>query len=126
LNEHSEIKMVDPFREGVTMKPCSKVGGKISETVTHGFSNKVQDGLLRHSLNGEWCNLVVGTNNSNLMRNYSTNIIWYFNSKKFMNIGLQFYGLTMGDHIKFSIASQFNTGTIGIGVNILGYGVQKN
>ena len=43
-----------------------------------------------------------------------------------MNIGLQFYGPTMGDYIKFSIASQFNTRTIGIGVNILGYGVQKN
>ncbi len=81
---------------------------------------------MRHSLNGEWCNLVVGTNNSNLILNYSTNIKWDFNSKKFMNIGLQFYGPTMGDYIKFSIASQFNTRTIGIGVNILGYGVQKN
>tara|TARA_S200000501_G_scaffold136257_1_gene128836 strand:- start:54 stop:233 length:180 start_codon:yes stop_codon:yes gene_type:complete len=42
-NEHIEIKMGDPFREGVTMKPCSKVGGKISQTVIYGFSNKMQD-----------------------------------------------------------------------------------
>ena len=127
MNEHSEITMGAAIREQVTIGPHSKVGGEISQTVIQGFTNKAHDGFLGNSVIGEWCNLGAGTNNSNLKLNYSTIKMWDFYSKKFIDTGLQFCGMIMGDYTKCSIASQFNTGTtVGVGANILGSGVQKN
>ncbi|MAJ51900.1 MAG: glucose-1-phosphate thymidylyltransferase [Flammeovirgaceae bacterium] len=127
MNEHSELKMGAMIRGGVTIGPCSKVGGEISQTVVQGFSNKAHDGFLGNSVIGEWCNLGAGTNNSNLKLNYSTIKMWNYYSKKLIDTGLQFCGLIMGDHTKCSIASKFNTGTtVGIGANIFGSEVQKN
>ena len=127
MNEHSEIKMGAAIREEVTIGPYSKVGGEISQTVIQGFTNKAHDGFLGNSVIGEWCNLGAATNNSNLKLNYSTIKMWNFHSKKFIDTGLQFCGMIMGDYTKCGIASQFNTGTtVGMGANILGSGIQKN
>tara|TARA_B100000941_G_C28321702_1_gene456840 strand:- start:342 stop:581 length:240 start_codon:yes stop_codon:yes gene_type:complete len=74
------------IREVATMEPCSEVGREIFQKVCQRFSDKDQYTSLGDSLIGECCKLGAKTSNSNLILNYSTVKIWYFNIKKFINI----------------------------------------
>jgi len=72
---------------------------------------------------GEWCNLGADTNNSNLKNNYGNVKLYNYAQQKMVDTGLQFCGLTMGDHSKCGINTMFNTGTVvGVGANIFGGG----
>ena len=49
--------------------------------------------------------------------------LWDYESEKYINTGLQFCGLMMGDHSKTSIGTVLNTGTVvGVNANIFGTG----
>jgi UDP-N-acetylglucosamine diphosphorylase/glucosamine-1-phosphate N-acetyltransferase len=92
-------------------------------SVLFGCSNKAHDGFLGDSVIGEWCNLGADTNTSNLKNNYSSVRMWNYKEEAFINTGLQFCGLMMGDHSKCSINTMFNTGTVvGVSSNIFGHG----
>jgi len=123
--ENSVVKMGAKIYGGTTLGPNSKVGGEIKETVFLGNANKGHDGYLGDSVIGEWCNLGAGTNNSNLKNNYTNVKMWHYPKKDFVDTGLQFCGLIMGDHSKCGIATMFNTGTVvGVSSNIFGAGFQ--
>lgn len=123
LCEHSVLKMGAKVYGATTIGPYSKVGGEISNSMVLGFSNKAHDGFLGNSIIGEWCNLGADTNNSNLKNNYSKVQIYNYPSKKYIDTGLQFCGLIMGDHSKCGINTMFNTGTVvGVSANIFGAG----
>jgi UDP-N-acetylglucosamine diphosphorylase/glucosamine-1-phosphate N-acetyltransferase len=110
---------------GTTLGPASKVGGEIKNVVFFGNANKGHDGYLGDSVISEWCNLGAGTNNSNLKNNYSNVKLWNYREKKFIDTGLQFCGMIMGDHSKCGIDTMFNTGTVvGVSSNIFGGGYQ--
>jgi UDP-N-acetylglucosamine diphosphorylase/glucosamine-1-phosphate N-acetyltransferase len=107
--------------------PFSKVGGEISNSVIFGYSNKGHDGFLGNSVIGEWCNLGADTNTSNLKNNYENVKIWSYARGGFVDTGLQFCGLMMGDHSKCGINTMFNTGTVvGVSANIFGDGFPRN
>ena len=74
------------IREVATMEPCSEVVREIFQKVCQRFSDKDQYTSLGDSLIGECYKLGTRTSNSNLILNYSTVKIWYFNIKKFINI----------------------------------------
>jgi NDP-sugar pyrophosphorylase family protein len=57
--------------EQLQLGPYSVGGGEIKNSVLFGYSNKAHDGYLGDSVLGEWCNLGVGTSNSNLKNNVS-------------------------------------------------------
>ena len=123
LCEHSQVKMGAKIYGSTTVGPHCKVGGEISNSVIIGFSNKAHDGFLGNSVLGEWCNLGADSNNSNLKNNYSKIKVWNYKDETFINSGLQFCGLIMGDHSKCSINTMFNTGTVvGVSANIFGTG----
>ncbi len=123
LCEHSVLKMGAKIYGPTTLGPYSKVGGEVSNSVFQGFSNKGHDGYLGNSVIGEWCNLGADTNCSNLKNNYSNVRVWDYPSNGFVDTGLQFCGLIMGDHSKTSINAMFNTGTVvGICTNVFGSG----
>ncbi len=106
--------------------PESKVGGEISNSLVMGYSNKAHDGFLGNSVLGEWCNLGAGTNTSNLKNTYDSVRIWNYRQETFVNTGLQFCGLLMGDHSKTSINTMLNTGTVvGVSVNLFGSGFPR-
>jgi UDP-N-acetylglucosamine diphosphorylase/glucosamine-1-phosphate N-acetyltransferase len=110
-----------------TIGPYSKVGGEINNSVIFGYSNKAHDGFLGNSVLGEWCNLGADTNNSNLKNDYSMVKLWSYPENRFINTGLQFCGLIMGDHSKSGINTMFNTGTsVGVSCNIFGDGFPRN
>lgn len=123
LCEHSVLKMGTKIYGATTIGPHSKVGGEINNSVIFGYSNKAHDGFLGNSVIGEWCNLGADTNNSNLKNNYSNVKIWNYTQEKYVDTGLQFCGLFMGDHSKCGINTMFNTGTVvGVFANVFGGG----
>lgn len=127
LCEHATVKMDAKIYEGTTIGPHSKVGGEISNSVIFGYTNKGHDGFLGNSVLGEWCNLGADTNTSNLKNTYDIVKLWSIKDQTFVNTGLQFCGLIMGDHSKSGINTMFNTGTVvGVSSNIYGAGFQRN
>ena len=127
LCEHSVLKMGALVYKGTTLGPWCKAGGEISNSVLLGYSSKAHDGFLGNSVIAEWCNLGAGTTNSNLKNNYEPVKQWSYSSTKFVNTGLQFCGLVMGDHCKTGISTMFNSGTTtGVCSNIFGANYQRN
>jgi UDP-N-acetylglucosamine diphosphorylase/glucosamine-1-phosphate N-acetyltransferase len=123
LCEESALKLGTKIYGPTTIGPHSKVGGEVNNSVIFGYSNKAHDGFLGNSVIGEWCNLGADTNNSNLKNNYGQVQIYNYAQKAYVNTGLQFCGLMMGDHSKSGINTMFNTGTVvGVSANIFGAG----
>lgn len=121
LCEHATLKLGTKIYGATTVGPHSKVGGEVNNSVIQGFSNKGHDGFLGNSVIGEWCNLGADTNNSNLKNNYGLVNVFNYNKRDYINSGLQFLGLIMGDHSKCGINTMFNTGTVvGVFANIFG------
>ena len=127
LCEHSTIKMGAKIYEATTIGPWSKVAGEIQNVVITGYSNKGHDGYLGNAVLGEWCNIGADSNSSNLKNNYEKIKVWNYSQERFLNTGLQFCGLIMGDHSKCGINTMFNTGTVvGVSANIFGAGFPRN
>ena len=126
LGENSIVAMGAKVRGDTTVGPASKIGGEVSNCVVMGYSNKGHDGFLGNSVIGEWCNIGAGTNNSNLKNNYDKVKFWDYETSSFMDSGLQFCGLIMGDHSKTGISTMFNTGSsVGVSSNIFGSGFPR-
>ncbi len=127
LGEHATLKMDAKIYGATTVGPHCKVGGEVNNTVFFGYSNKGHDGFLGNSVIGEWCNFGADTNNSNLKNTYDIVRIWSYAEETFVNTGLQFCGLIMGDHSKTAINTMLNTGTvIGVSCNLYGSGFPRN
>ncbi len=127
LCDHSVLKISAKIYGPTTIGPYSKVGGEVNNSVIFGYSNKAHDGFLGNSVIGEWCNLGADTNNSNLKNNYAEVRVWNYEKERFIQTGLQFCGLIMGDHSKCAINTMFNTGTVvGVNANIFGEGFPRN
>jgi UDP-N-acetylglucosamine diphosphorylase/glucosamine-1-phosphate N-acetyltransferase len=127
LCDHSVLKMGAKIYGPTTIGPFSKVGGEVNNSVLQGQSNKAHDGFIGNSVIGEWCNLGADTNCSNLKNNYASVKVWSYAKQGFLDTGLQFCGLIMGDHSKCGINTMFNTGTVvGVSANIFGDGFPRN
>ncbi|MBL0329155.1 MAG: GlmU family protein [Bacteroidetes bacterium] len=127
LCEHSALKLGAKIYGPTTVGPHSKVGGEVNNSVIFGYSNKGHDGFLGNSVLGEWCNIGADSNNSNLKNNYAEVKLWNYEKERFVNTGLTFCGLIMGDHSKCGINTMFNTGTVvGVNANIFGSGFPRN
>jgi UDP-N-acetylglucosamine diphosphorylase/glucosamine-1-phosphate N-acetyltransferase len=126
LCEGGHVNMGAKMRGDTTIGPNSKAGGEISNSILMANSNKGHEGFLGNSVLGEWCNLGADTNTSNLKNNYANVKVWSYARERFVDTGLQFCGLIMGDHSKAGINTMFNTGTIvGVSANIFGDGFPR-
>ena len=127
LGSHSAIKMGAKIYGPVSIGEHCKVGGEVSDSIIHAYSNKGHDGFLGHSYLGEWCNIGADTNNSNLKNGYQKVKLWNYATERFEQSGMQFLGLIMGDHSKTAINTTINTGTtVGVACNIYGAGFPRN
>lgn len=127
LCEESKFNMGAKIYGATTIGPHCKVGGEVNNIVIFGYSNKGHDGFVGNSVIGEWCNIGADTNSSNLKNNYASVKLWNYRTKRFVDTGLQFAGLIMGDHSKTAINTQLNTGTVvGIAANIFKSGFPPN
>jgi acetyltransferase-like isoleucine patch superfamily enzyme len=73
-----------------SLGPLCKVGGEIGQTTFLGFSNKVHEGFMGHSIIGEWCNIGAGSNTSNLKNTYGPVRLYDVASGELRDTGLQF------------------------------------
>jgi UDP-N-acetylglucosamine diphosphorylase/glucosamine-1-phosphate N-acetyltransferase len=127
LCEDSKFNLGAKIYGATTIGPHCKVGGEINNIIIFGYSNKGHDGFVGNSVIGEWCNLGADTNSSNLKNNYGHVKLWNYRTKAFVDTGLQFAGLIMGDHSKTAINTQLNTGTVvGVASNIFKEGFPPN
>jgi UDP-N-acetylglucosamine diphosphorylase/glucosamine-1-phosphate N-acetyltransferase len=127
LCEGSTVNMGAKMRGDTTVGPFSKIGGEVSNSVIFGYSNKGHEGFLGNSVIGEWCNFGADSNTSNLKNNYASVKLWDYIKGSYVDTGLQFCGLMMGDHSKCGINTMFNTGTVvGVAANIFGAGYPRN
>ena len=111
------------IREGCSIGPACKVGGEVEESIIHGYSNKYHDGFLGHAYIGEWVNLGAGTTNSDLKNTYSTVKVRTGGGPAPIDTGLTKVGSFIGDHVKTSIGTYLNTGSvIGMMTNVVGTG----
>jgi len=123
LGDRSIINMGGKMRGDTSIGPDCKIGGEVSNSVVYGCTNKSHDGYLGNSVLGEWCNLGADTNTSNMKNNYDVVRLWSHAKKEFVNTGLYFCGLIMGDHSKAGINTMFNTGSVvGVNSNVLSDG----
>ncbi len=121
VGDGSWIKIGAQIYENTSIGPVCKVGGEVEGSIIHSYSNKQHAGFLGHAYIGSWVNLGADTNNSDLKNNYGT--VKVNLGMEEIDTGSQFVGLTMGDHSKSAINSQFNTGTVvGVCCNIFGHG----
>ena len=109
--------------------PECRIGGEVTHSIFHGYSNKAHYGFIGHSYIGEWVNLGAGTTCSNLKNNYGTVKIARdlgsgIRDLKEVDSRQQFIGCFIGDYAKLGIGTLINTGSlIGVGANIWGGGV---
>ncbi len=123
LGSHAQLRLGGKMRPNTTVGPYCKIGGEVGNVIFQSNSNKAHEGFLGNSVIGSWCNLGADTNNSNLKNNYSNVRLWNYHEDEFVDTGLQFCGVIMGDHSKSSINTMFNTGTVvGVCANIHGAG----
>lgn len=97
-------------REGCSFGPVCRIGGEVEESIIHGYSNKYHDGFLGHAYVGEWVNLGALTTNSDLKNDYGS--VSVMMNGKTIDTGSPKVGSFIGDHVKTSIGTLLNTGTI--------------
>lgn len=121
IGDGSIVKAGAKIYQDCSIGPVCKIGGELEATIIHSYSNKQHDGFLGHSYLGAWVNCGAGTVTSDLKNNYSS--VKVIVNGEPVDSGMQFVGVTIGDHSKTAINSTFNTGTvIGVSSNVFGTG----
>jgi carbonic anhydrase/acetyltransferase-like protein (isoleucine patch superfamily) len=119
IGKGSIVKAGANLRGPLSIGPECRIGGEVTHSIFHSYSNKAHYGFIGHSYIGEWVNLGAGTTNSNLKNNYGT-VKVSVNGKE-VDSGEQFLGCFIGDFAKLGIGTLINTGSvIGFGANVLG------
>jgi len=117
IGKNTIIRPQSYLRGPLSIGPACRIGGEVSHSIFHGYSNKAHYGFIGHSYIGEWVNLGAGTTNSNLKNNYGTVKVGEVDS------GQQFVGCFIGDHAKLGIGTLITTGAvIGVAANVFGGG----
>ena len=109
IDEGSVVRSGAKLNGSIIIGPECKIGGELSNTIFHGYSNKVHDGFIGDSYIGEWVNLGANTNNSNLKNNYSK--IKFNFSNKVIDTDKLFLGVMIGDFSRTGISTMINTGS---------------
>ncbi len=106
----------------VSIGPVCRIHGEVEASVVLGYSNKSHDGFLGHAYVGCWVNLGALTTNSDLKNNYGSVRVWTPTGE--VDTGERKLGCLLGDHVKTSIGTLLNTGTVvGAGSNLFGTGL---
>ena len=125
--EGATVKMASRIYGGTTVGPVCKIGGEVSGTIFHSYTNKAHDGFVGSSLFGQWINLGANTVTSNLKNDYSFIKVVDWDTNIPVDTGLQFFGTVMGDHSKTAINTTLNTGTVcGVSSNIFTHELTPN
>lgn len=116
---HATTNLGAKIRPYTTIGAHCKVGGEISYSIFHPFSNKAHDGYLGNSIIGSFCNFGAQSNSSNVRNDLGEVSIYSYPEATQRPTGKNAIGMITGDYVTTGIGSQFNTGTvIGSHVNV--------
>lgn len=119
VGKGATVKMAARIYGGTTLGPVCKVGGEVSGSIFHSYTNKAHDGFCGNSIFGQWVNLGANTVTSNLKNDYKEIQVIDWDTKSPIDTGRQFLGTIMGDHSKTAINTMLNTGTVcGVSSNV--------
>ncbi len=122
IGDGSIVKAGAKVYHGTSVGERCKVGGEVESSIIQSYSNKQHEGFLGHSYLASWVNIGADTNTSDLKNTYGT--VRVHTASGVIDTGLQFVGLTMGDHSKSGINVMFDTGTVvGVSCNVFGAGL---
>jgi UDP-N-acetylglucosamine diphosphorylase/glucosamine-1-phosphate N-acetyltransferase len=122
IGNGSTVKAGAKIYGGTAIGAQCKVGGEVEASVMLPYSNKQHEGFLGHSYLASWVNIGADTNTSDLKNTYGP--VSIVRGGKKVDTGMQFLGLTMGDHSKSGINVMFDTGTVvGVCSNVFGAGL---
>ena len=103
------IKSHSNISNSIIEESC-KIKGEVHSSIFQPFSNKAHEGFIGNSFIGSWANLGAGTTTSNLKNNYSNVFVkWDGN---LVDTDTIFFGSVIGEHVKTSIGTNLNTGSI--------------
>jgi UDP-N-acetylglucosamine diphosphorylase/glucosamine-1-phosphate N-acetyltransferase len=121
IGAHAVVKPLAHITHSVIGPHC-KVGGEVSVSVLHGFSNKQHYGFLGHTVIGHWVNLGAGTTTSNLKNTYHDvrpRMPWGREDS-----GRLFLGSLIGDYTRTAIGTLLPTGGVyGVCTHIMAPGL---
>lgn len=100
------------IRRNTVIGPGCKVGGEISASVMHGYSNKAHNGYLGDSLVGAWVNLGADTSTSNLKNTYGNVRVRIDEETPEEDTGRTFHGAIIGDYVRTAIGTRLPTGAV--------------
>jgi UDP-N-acetylglucosamine diphosphorylase/glucosamine-1-phosphate N-acetyltransferase len=100
------------IRRNTVIGPCCKVGGEVSASILHGYSNKAHSGYLGDSLVGAWVNLGADTNTSNLKNTYGPVSVQLKEGAPAENSDRVFHGSIIGDYVRTAIGTRLPTGAV--------------
>src|SRR3712207_5436938 len=86
------------IRPGTSIGPMCKIGGEVSNSIVHGYSNKSHEGYLGDSYLGRWVNFGAATSTSNMKNTYGE--ISVKRGGRDVPTGRRFLGALVGDHTK--------------------------
>ena len=109
IGENCLIKSHSNIANSIINNNC-KVKGEIHTSIFQPFSNKAHEGFIGHSFIASWVNLGAGTTTSNLKNNYSNIFVRW--DGELLDTKSIFFGSIIGEHVKTSIGTNLNTGTI--------------
>lgn len=110
VGKNSVVQPHTNLRANTVIGPACKVGGEISFSIIHGYSNKAHAGYLGHSLVGRWVNLGGDTNVSNLKNTYGDVRVQLEKDDPAENTGRTFVGPIIGDFVRTAIGTRIPTG----------------
>ena len=122
IGKNTVVRPHSYLRGPLSIGPECRIGGEVTHSIFHGYSNKAHYGFIGYAYIGEWVNLGAGTTNSNLKNTYGTVKVIINGSET--DSGVRFLGCFIGDHAKLGIGTLITTGAvIGVAANVFGGGV---
>lgn len=117
IGAHTQVMPLAHIRPGTSIGMLCRVGGEISNSIIHGFSNKGHYGYLGDSYLGRWVNFGAGTTTSNLKNTYGEITVRHGDLE--FQTGRRFLGALIGDHTRTGIGTKFGAGAyVGFGCSV--------
>ena len=114
----SVIRSGARISDGCSFGPQCRVGGEVTASIIHSYSNKQHSGYLGNSYLGSWVNLGAATDNSDLKNNYRP--IKVSLKGREIDTGDLHVGAFIGDFTRTAIHTRLGSGsTIGVCSHIL-------
>ncbi len=100
------------IRPNTVIGPTCRIGGEVSSSIFHGYSNKAHIGFVGDSLIGEWVNLGSGTTTSNLKNTYGSVRLCIDDDAGDEDSGRTFLGAMIGDYVRTAVGTHLPTGAV--------------